>query len=339
MKPLGSKLLAVALTALLVLLATALTPGGPPTVRAGASSNGKVKISSDLKQKMSGTGKVNVVISSAGAWGSTLTNAVASNGGAVVKTYKNFNVHAATLPPAAVANLADRSDVDYIALDRTVKKLGHVSLTTGANAASALGDTTPYDGSGIGIAVMDSGIDPNHVASNAASVASRIAANVDFTGEGRTGDPYGHGTHVASIAAGNSQVAQGAYVGIGPNANLINLRVLDAQGTGTLSSLLSALDCVKTNKAAYQIRVVNMSLGTAAVDSYTVDPLCPAVRGLVNSGVVVVAAAGNEGKDSKGNKIYGQIHSPGVEPSVITVGASNTFGTDARSSVVLDPKK
>ncbi|HEX8146556.1 MAG TPA: S8 family serine peptidase, partial [Pyrinomonadaceae bacterium] len=72
-------------------------------------------------------------------------------------------------------------------------------------------------------------------------------------------------------------------------------------------------------------------LGTSAVDSYRNDPLCRAARKLVDAGLVVVAAAGNEGKDAAGQKTYGRIHSPGIEPSVITVGASNSFGTDARA--------
>src|SRR5437870_13120539 len=84
-------------------------------------------------------------------------------------------------------------------------------------------------------------------------------------------------------------------------------------------------------KATYNIRVVNMSLGTPAVDSYRNDPICIAVRRLVDSGMVVVVAAGNNGKNAAGQKVYGMIHSPGIEPSAITVGASNTFGTDARN--------
>src|SRR6185369_1681898 len=80
----------------------------------------------------------------------------------------------------------------------------------------------------------------------------------------------------------------------------------------------------------YNIRVVNMSLGTPAVDSYKYDPLCRAVRALVNSGVVVFVAAGNDGKSVLGQKVYGGIHSPGVEPSAFTIGASNSFQTDGR---------
>src|SRR5205814_3177697 len=113
--------------------------------------------------------------------------------------------------------------------------------------------------------------------------------------------------------------------------NLINFRVLDSQGTGKLSSVLNALDAVMANRTAYNIRVVNMSLGMAAVDSYRNDALCRAVRRLVDAGIVVVAAAGNDGKDATHPKVFGRIHSPGNEPSAITVGAANTFGSDGRN--------
>jgi hypothetical protein len=138
------------------------------------------------------------------------------------------------------------------------------------------------DGTGIGIAVLDSGIDPDHQAF-AGATGSRIIVNQDFTGENRTDDPYGHGTHVASIAAGNGLISSGKYRGVAPNANLINLRVLNSDGIGSTSGVLAALDWIMSNRAAYNIRVVNMSLGMPAVESFEDDPLCLAVRDLVNS--------------------------------------------------------
>ncbi len=325
----------IALLAALALLATAVSRHGANAVHAQSTTKAKdkEKVSADLKQKLSGNKNINVIVKASGAWASALDNAVKGGGGAVTKTYANFPVRAVSLPPAAVATLAARDDIDYIAFDRDVELLGHVTLTTGADASRAMANNSPtYDGTGVGIAVMDSGVDQNHIslAQETGSV-SRIAKSVDFTGEGRTDDPFGHGTHVASIAAGNGQVSNGAYRGIAPNAKIINLRVLNSLGKGSVSALLTAIDWVKTNRTTYNIRVVNMSLGTTALDSYKVDPLCLAVRSLVDAGIVVVAAAGNEGKDSAGNKLYGRIHSPGIDPSVITVGASNTFGTDARS--------
>jgi len=157
-----------------------------------------------------------------------------------------------------------------------------------------------------------------------------VIVNQDFTGENRTDDVYGHGSHVASIAAGRGVLSNGDYPGIAPAASLINLRVLDSQGEGSTSGLLAALDWLLTFHSTYNIRVVNLSIGTPAVDAYWNDPICQAVRRLVDQGVIMIAAAGNNGKDSGGSKIYGQIHSPGNEPSAITVGASNSLGTDAR---------
>src|SRR5262249_2492903 len=66
------------------------------------------------------------------------------------------------------------------------------------------------------------------------------------------------------------------------------------------------------------------------INSYKFDPLCVAARMLVDRGIMVVAAAGNNGKNSAGQKVYGQVHAPGNEPSVITVGAVDTKGTDQR---------
>jgi subtilisin family serine protease len=136
--------------------------------------------------------------------------------------------------------------------------------------------------------------------------------------------------NVASLAAGNNQISNGAYTGVAPNASLINLRVLNSQGSGATSNVLAALDWVLLNHEPYNIRVVNLSIGTPAIDSYLDDPLCQAVRRVTDAGIVVVAAAGNNGKDQNGAKVYGQIHAPGNEPSAVTVGAANSFGTDAR---------
>src|SRR5829696_934911 len=127
--------------------------------------NGRDKVSADLRQKLGQTGKVNVVIKSAGAWNKAIDDAVKSNGGAVTKTFANFPLRAASLPASAVEAFAARSDVAYVALDREVKLLGHVSLTSGADAARVMGNYNPtYDGTGVGIAVLDSGLDPNHTA-------------------------------------------------------------------------------------------------------------------------------------------------------------------------------
>src|SRR6185369_4146806 len=101
------------------------------------------------------------------------------------------------------------------------------------------------------------------------------------------------------------------------------------------SNVLSAINWVLSNRSTYNVHIVNMSFGTAAIESYKNDPICRAVRRLVDAGIVVVTAAGNNGNNSAGQKTYGQIHSPGNEPSALTVGATNTFGTNERSDDVV----
>jgi serine protease AprX len=279
-------------------------------------------------------------------------NALLNRAGVRVRAkLERLDTFALELPLEIIEELSSLGEVDFVSPDENVVSTGHVVTTTGAEAvrnaglvSGLLGQT--LDGSGVGIAIIDSGIDVSHKAFAATlNPGGRIKVKKDFTGDNKSDkDFYGHGTHVASSAAGVSTVAGGTYEGLAKGADIINLRVLDSQGRGRVSDLLNALNWIlspvdpnkvlsasnPTNATKYNIRVVNLSLGAPAVDSYRVDPLCKAVRRLVDAGIVVVAAAGNNGKDASGQKLYGAIHSPGDEPSAITVGATNTFGTDAR---------
>src|SRR5438552_13028020 len=305
--------------------------------RARAQSVGRpAKLSSDLSAKahsLTNADTVKVIVQLGAPMSSSLNSLLNSNGVHVRKTFQTLGAHSVEMPASIVDTVAAFNEVDFVSFDRPTKSMGHLSATTGADAVRTTNgiNVSGVDGTGIGIAVLDSGIYASHTDFLDKSNNVRVVYSQDFTGENRVDDPYGHGSHVAAIAAGSGRVSNAAYLGIAPNAKLINLRVLNSLGTGTVSTTLTALDWVMANKATYNIRVVNMSLGTAAVDSYKNDPICRAVRRLVNSGVVVVVAAGNQGKNSAGQKIYGQINCPGNEPSAITVGAANTFGTDARS--------
>src|SRR5712692_1218398 len=320
---------------LLVSLFTGILVGGRAGAQTTAASH-RAKASSDLQAKAHGpqsADAVKVILQLNAPMSGPLNAFLNRNGVHVRSTFRNLNAHAVEMPASIVDAVAAFDEVFFISLDRQTASLGHLSATTGADQARATYGFTVsrLDGTGIGIAILDSGIYASHTSFLDRNGIVRVVASQDFTGENRTDDPYGHGTHVASIAAGNGRISYQAYLGIAPNASIINLRVLNSQGTGTVSATLAALDWVMTNRAAYNIRVVNMSLGTPAVDSYKNDPICRAVRKLVKAGIVVVAAAGNNGKNSAGQKVYGQIHCPGNEPSAITVGAANTFGTNARN--------
>ena len=255
-----------------------------------------------------------------------------ANGVKIRKHFNNLNSFALELPTRVVDALSTFPEVAFISLDSEVRTLGgHVAHTSGADNVRSMSADGALDGNGIGIAIVDSGIYGAHTSfTDTQTGQSRIVVNLDFTGEGRTDDPYGHGTHVAAAAAGNGIVSRGEYIGIAPRAKILNLRVLNSKGTGSVSNVLAAFNWLMTNAATYNVRVVNLSIGMPAINSYKFDPLCVAARMLVDRGIVVVAAAGNNGKNSAGQKVYGQIHSPGNEPSVITVGAVDTRGTDQR---------
>jgi subtilisin family serine protease len=151
---------------------------------------------------------------------------------------------------------------------------------------------------------------------------------VDFVnGQTMPYDDHGHGSHVAGIILGNGYDSRGRQSGMAPDASLISLKVLDAQGKGSISGIISALDWVAANAQTYNIRVVNLSVGAAVTQSYWIDPLALAARRLTERGIVVVAAAGNLGKNADGQPQYGGILAPGNAPWVLTVGASSTEGT------------
>ncbi|HEV2914227.1 MAG TPA: S8 family serine peptidase, partial [Pyrinomonadaceae bacterium] len=315
-----SILTGLALLSLLLSLCTGRLAGDD--VRAQVKTTDGVKVSPallDAVRNAKAGAHVKVIVQPREVATATLDQLLRNLGARITKQLPRLNLRVIDLPAEAVAKLAARSEVRYVSLDSEVKTFGHVTTTSGADSVNDTGllSTGGLDGTGIGIAIIDSGVDTNHRSFTNSLGLSRVQLSQDFTGEGRTDDPYGHGTHVASASAGNGQVSSGQYKGIASNAQIINLRVLNSEGTGTASALLSALDWVLSYRTLFNIRVVNMSLGMTAVDSYRDDPVCLAVRRLVDSGIVVLAAAGNNGKDGSGNKIYGQIHSPGNEPSAI----------------------
>src|SRR4051794_5283713 len=127
------------------------------------------------------------------------------------------------------------------------------------------------------IAIVDSGID----ATRAADFGSRVVARADFVGDGATGDPEGHGTLVAGMAAGSSSAVQGAA----PNANLVDVRVAGASGEASMSGVVAGLQWVLDNKDKYNIKVANVSLATNQEASLLYDPLDQAVEKLWLNGV------------------------------------------------------
>ena len=251
-------------------------------------------------------------------------------GGLSGRKLGNIKARVGRMPNALLKRLADDPKVKRVHLDReTEASIARASATIGAkNVQTQYG----YTGAGIGVAVIDSGVTPNHPDLSVSNgTGQRVTAFVDFV-NGRTTkyDDWGHGTHVAGIIAGNGYDSTGARMAIAPGANIIALKALDGQGRGRISYIIAALDWAVANKAKYNIRVINMSLGAGVFESYRTDPLTLAAKHAVDNGIVVVAAAGNMGKAANGQPQYGAITAPGNAPWVLTVGASSTMGTTDR---------
>jgi serine protease AprX len=246
-----------------------------------------------------------------------------------------INGHVVDVPNKLLKQLSANPAVLDVHYNRpTFKHNFRTSLTIGTRAQQAI---YGYTGAGIGVAVLDSGVTSWHddLTSQTGAVYQygnqRVAGFVDFVnGRATPYDDNGHGTHVAGIIAGNGFDSNGLKAGVAPDASIVSLKVLDANGNGTIDSIISALDWVVANKSAYNIRVINLSVGASIKESYWTDPLTLAAKRVVDSGVVVVTAAGNMGKNAAGAEQYGGITAPGNAPWVLTVGASSSMGTPQR---------
>jgi serine protease AprX len=176
---------------------------------------------------------------------------------------------------------------------------------------------------------------------------NQVVYNQDFTGEYKPNsnltdthnapDLFGHGDHVAGIIASSGATSSCGNCtrlmkGVSPGVRLVNLRALNKNGVGTDSTVIAAIQQAIALKTKYNIRVLNISLGRPVYESYAQDPLCQAVEQAWKAGIVVVVAAGNQGRDNSfGNQGYGTVNAPGNDPYVITVGAMKTMNTPLRT--------
>jgi serine protease AprX len=209
----------------------------------------------------------------------------------------------------------------------TNKVTAATTVWQGTSGLLGLLGTPGYMGAGVGVAILDSGI-ASHTA-----LDTRVAAHVNLVSDepGVTGDPFGHGTHIAGIVGGNTTAAK--YVtpafagGTAPAVKLIDVRVLGRTGSGRTSDVIAGIDWAVAHKRDYNIKVVNLSLGHPVTEPSVTDPLCQAVERAVAAGITVVVSAGNYGVTSAGAPVLGGITSPGNSPAALTVGAIDTKGT------------
>jgi serine protease AprX len=267
----------------------------------------------------------------------TVIAIIRQGGGTLGRALPIIDGQAAEVPHASLPALASNPLVERLSLDRLI--VGALERVGPAVGVPVVRRSFGYTGSGVGVAVIDSGISAWHDdLADPTGGAQRVDQFVDFVnGHPSPYDDYGHGTHVAGIIAGNGFDSGGGRSGIAPGARLIALKVLDESGKGRISNVIAALDHVIAHRDRFNIRVVNLSVTTGVHESYRLDPLTLAAQRAVASGIVVVAAAGNNGRDQRGREHFGGITAPGNAPWVVTVGASSHQGTVDRDDDTVAP--
>lgn len=264
-------------------------------------------------------------------------------GGQVVSDLHIINAIAAEMTAEAALNLAQSDGVRWVNLDAQMESAGKPKPPTTTATPNTYLDTLRVKqvwdmglrGEGIGVAVIDSGINVDRdFSTEVGKPFTRVVKAVNFYSDSNTtADPFGHGTHVAGIIGGNGGSSPDLmYAGIAPKVNLISLKVNDdVTGFCFESDVVEAMQWVYDNKATYNIRVVNLSLNSSVESSYNNSPMDAAAEILWFNGVVVVASAGNYWSNNSFNPVRA---APANDPFIITVGATDEKGTTKRTDDV-----
>jgi serine protease AprX len=258
-----------------------------------------------------------VVVTGSGA--DAAARAVEAAGGQVLANLPIADGVAARLP-------LDRSlGADWVVAPQrelTVAEAGTPPATgTATTVRQMLGlPATGTEGRGVTVAVVDTGI------ADVPDLAGRVTARVDLSGTGN-GDGYGHGTFMAGLIAASGAASNGAHRGVAPGADLVDVKVADAQGRTDLITVLRGLQWVSDHRK--DIDVLNLSLSSNSPMPYQIDPLNQALQALWQRGVTVVVPSGNDGPG------VGSVTSPGNDPMLLTAGGLDASGTADRGDDVV----
>jgi serine protease AprX len=270
-----------------------------------------------------------------------VAGAIASVGGIVERPIAIIDGYSALVPTGAVAALQSTAGVASVSEDQSLHMLSTTysagndpyslyQLQQDLGARGMWGKK--YTGAGIDIALIDSGVTP--VAG--LDAPGKIVYGPDLTEESQNPatanlDTFGHGTFMAGIIAGHDagvdpvtkNGSSAAFMGFAPDARIVSVKVADAHGGTDVSQVLAAIDWVvqHAHDPGMNIRVINLSFGTDASQSYTIDPLAYAAEIAWRAGILVVTSAGN------GGAVNGRLTLPAVDPFVLAVGADDTKST------------
>ncbi|MFY9585852.1 MAG: S8 family serine peptidase, partial [Actinomycetota bacterium] len=295
-----------------------------PTLSATSSAGG-AEVDPALSAYSTGTVPVIVQKTSADA---SVEEAVVRLGGTITRSLSIVDGFSASIPARAMAAIAVLPGVRVISLDRRVivAEGGGNSTPNSAYPKVVRSDdvnAAGNKGQGVTVAVIDTGV------ASVSDLAGRIvqvqngglfggtSPCKNFSGESTCNDSYGHGTFVSGIIAGNGAASNGKWKGVAPEAKILSVKIAGESGAADVSTLLAAIQWVVSFKSQYNIKVLNLSLGTNSTQTYRSDPMNYAVEKAWDAGIVVVVSASNLGPEP------GTISKPGDDPWVITVGATD----------------
>jgi serine protease AprX len=283
---------------------------------------------------------VSVIVRALSGHESSAARAVESSGGTVTNRLSAVDSVLADVPQGSLTQLAGAPDVAEVTPDAPLHLLStqfdpatdmgslySVATMDGAHAYWKAG----YTGNGVDVALVDSGVAPV----DGLSSDGKVVNGPDLSSESSVAalqsvDTFGHGTHVAGIIAGRDTAVTTVsaadtthFLGIAPDARIVNLKVADALGRTDMSKVLTAIDWVVRHRDAdgLNIRVLNLSFGTDPTQDYALDPLAYAAEQAWQHGIAVVVSAGNGGAQTT------SLTDPAIDPYVIAVGAADTNGT------------
>ncbi|MHB8717616.1 MAG: S8 family serine peptidase [Candidatus Dormibacteria bacterium] len=283
-----------------------------------------------------------VIVRGAAGCGASVTAALDRLGGTAIRPLGILDGASAVIPKDEVGALLANPCVAAVTPDGqvTLSSFGGYDPTADVgslyNTSAMIGAQTywqnGFTGKGVGVALIDSGVTPVQGLGS-----SQLLNGPDLSFDSQSPslvslDGYGHGTHMAGIIAGNdSPLASGSayagntsqYMGIAPDARVVNIKVADAHGATDVSQVIAGIDwaVAHAHDSGVNIRVINLSFGTNSLQGYQLDPLAFAAEQAWRMGIVVVVAAGNGGLNTT------SLTDPAYDPYVLAVGAADTNGT------------
>jgi serine protease AprX len=303
-----------------------------------ATRDQEAQVDAEVHERVNANPSANVRVIITARPGDT-AGEVRKRGGQVLGKLRLGNSTVADLPASKIAELAKQPGIVRIAYDAPVTIQSLDPLTDCCDRLQtvyplAVGAVEQWNsdqrltGTGIGVAVLDSGVHAAHPDfMNGSDTSTRVLqllngiSNTSLSGD----DDNGHGTFVSGIITGRGWgvpgvASAGSYIGIAPDANIISVKVSDSAGMAHISDVIGAIEWVAKHRQQYNIRVLNLSLVSSVASSYQTDMFDAAVELAWLQGLVVVVSAGNAGPNAP-------ITSPANDPFIITAGATDDMGT------------